>query len=53
MEAFMKLVGDKYLLDTLTQVINNVVEAGLDCEVSTCGCILYFMYSHDTTATIM
>lgn len=34
MEAFMKLVGDKYLLDTLRQVINKVVEAGLDCEVS-------------------
>lgn len=34
MEAFMKLVGSKYLLDTLRQVINKVVEAGLDCEVS-------------------
>nr|XP_053627579.1 uncharacterized protein LOC128685096 isoform X4 [Cherax quadricarinatus] len=33
MEAFMKLVGTKYLLDTLRQVINKVVEAGLDCEV--------------------
>ncbi|KAK7086908.1 Disabled 2-interacting protein, partial [Halocaridina rubra] len=33
MEAFMKLVGDKYLQDTLRQVINKVVEAGLDCEV--------------------
>lgn len=33
MEAFMKLVGGKYLLDTLRQVINKVVEAGLDCEV--------------------
>ncbi|CAL4060278.1 unnamed protein product [Meganyctiphanes norvegica] len=33
MEAFMKLVGEKYLLDTLRQVINRVVEAGLDCEV--------------------
>ena len=33
MEAFMKLVGSKYLLDTLRQVINKVVEAGLDCEV--------------------
>ncbi|XP_064092568.1 uncharacterized protein LOC135205657 isoform X4 [Macrobrachium nipponense] len=33
MEAFMKLVGDKYLLDTLRQVVNKVVEAGLDCEV--------------------
>lgn len=30
----MKLVGEKYLLDTLRQVINKVVEAGLDCEVS-------------------
>lgn len=33
MEAFMKLVGGKYLLDTLRQVINKVVETGLDCEV--------------------
>lgn len=30
----MKLVGDKYLQDTLRQVINKVVEDGLDCEVS-------------------
>ena len=33
MEAFMKLVGEKYLLDTLRQVITRVVDAGLDCEV--------------------
>ena len=29
----MKLVGEKYLLDTLRQVINQVVNDGLDCEV--------------------
>lgn len=33
MEAFMKLVGGKYLQDTLKQVITKVVETGLDCEV--------------------
>ncbi|CAL4059720.1 unnamed protein product, partial [Meganyctiphanes norvegica] len=33
MEAFMKLVGEKYLLDTLRQVINRVVDEKLDCEV--------------------
>ncbi|CAL4097158.1 unnamed protein product [Meganyctiphanes norvegica] len=33
MEAFMKLVGAKYLLDTLQQAINRVVEEPLECEV--------------------
>ncbi|CAL4149516.1 unnamed protein product [Meganyctiphanes norvegica] len=33
MEAFMKLVGEKYLLDTLKQVITDIVETGHDCEV--------------------
>ena len=30
----MKLVGEKYLLDTLRQVIKDLVAKGDDCEVS-------------------
>lgn len=38
----MKLVGDKYLQDTLRQVINKVVEDGLDCEVCYSQCVFVF-----------
>lgn len=40
MEAFMKLVGSKYLMDTLRQVITKVVEASLECEVRKCNTYL-------------
>ncbi|CAL4100053.1 unnamed protein product [Meganyctiphanes norvegica] len=33
METYMKLVGDKYLRETLTQLVNTLVKDGMDCEV--------------------
>ncbi|CAL4064864.1 unnamed protein product [Meganyctiphanes norvegica] len=33
MEAFMKLVGEKYLMNTLGKVIKRIIEGDLDCEV--------------------
>ncbi|ELT88294.1 hypothetical protein CAPTEDRAFT_225557 [Capitella teleta] len=33
MEAYMKLIGDKYLQDTLGDFVKTVLESGDDCEV--------------------
>ena len=33
MEAYMKLVGEKYLQDTLTDFVRNVIDNEDDCEV--------------------
>ncbi|XP_067127219.1 ras GTPase-activating protein nGAP-like isoform X3 [Centruroides vittatus] len=32
-EAFMKLLGEKYLQDTLGEVVRNIIESPEDCEV--------------------
>uniref|UniRef100_A0A915KJ76 Uncharacterized protein n=1 Tax=Romanomermis culicivorax TaxID=13658 RepID=A0A915KJ76_ROMCU len=36
MEAYMKLVGEQYLHDTLAEFVQSVVEYEEDCEVDTC-----------------
>lgn len=33
MEAYMKLIGDQYLHDTLSEFIQNVLDSDDDCEV--------------------
>lgn len=33
MEAYMKLVGDQYLHDTLSEFIQSVLDCDDDCEV--------------------
>lgn len=33
METYMKLVGDKYIRETLTQLVNTCIKEGMDCEV--------------------
>ncbi|XP_050441674.1 ras GTPase-activating protein raskol-like isoform X3 [Adelges cooleyi] len=33
MEAYLKLTGEKYLHETLGELVSNVLQAGFDCEV--------------------
>lgn len=33
MEAYLKLIGDRYLLETLGELVKVVLESGHDCEV--------------------
>lgn len=33
MEAFLKLTGERYLLETLRELVSNVLQVGYDCEV--------------------
>lgn len=33
MEAFLKLTGERYLLETLGELVSNVLQVGYDCEV--------------------
>lgn len=33
MEAFLKLTGERYLHDTLEELVANVLQSGFDCEV--------------------
>jgi len=33
MEAYLKLTGEKYLHETLSELVSNVMQTGFDCEV--------------------
>lgn len=46
MEAYMKLVGEKYLQDTLTDFVKTLIESGDDCEVDPTKVPPQFLQSH-------
>ncbi|XP_052091423.1 disabled homolog 2-interacting protein-like isoform X6 [Mytilus californianus] len=48
MEAYMKLVGEKYLQDTMTEFVKSLIESGDDCEVDPTKVTPQFLQSNQS-----